>query len=230
MAIERVKTGVAGLDRMLNGGFLRRRHVLVGGGPGTGKTLLGLQFLYEGAKAGEKGVYISLEEPAEKVIENVKQTFPGWLQLDAFIAEKSVEFVKIEKHQFYSLVDLIQSYSTQRKAKRIVIDSSNILELFFEEAGEFRNSFFDLLDFLANLDSTTLVITELPGQSRDQIKFDLEMFVVDGVILLYNLPKEEKRLRALEVVKMRGTEHSRNLVPFKFTPNGIEVYPDEKVY
>ncbi len=64
--VERVSSGIDGLDNMLKGGFIRRRHVLIGGGPGTGKTMLGTQFLYKGAKQGEKGVFISLEEPAKK--------------------------------------------------------------------------------------------------------------------------------------------------------------------
>ncbi len=138
--------------------------------------------------------------------------------------------MKIEKHKFYNLVDLIQAYVTQHNAKRVVIDSATVLKLYFESSLEYRKNIFDLLDFLSNLYCTTLVTEEIPGQSREEMTFGIEVFVADGAVLLYNIPREEKRVRAVEVLKMRGTDHARNIAPLKFTPNGIAVYPEEKVY
>ena len=91
MALERVATGIKGLDGMLCGGIPKRHNVLLAGGPGTGKSVLAFEFLYRGAKMGEKGVLISLEEKPDRIIEDMKATCPGWKDLD-----------KLEPPDFYT--------------------------------------------------------------------------------------------------------------------------------
>lgn len=95
--MERVKTGIKGLDAMLNGGIPNRHHVLICGGPGTGKTMLGLEFLYHGAKAGEPGLFITLEELPSRIIDNAIATFPGWKDFNKLIDQKAISIVKPDK-------------------------------------------------------------------------------------------------------------------------------------
>jgi len=230
MAFARSKTGISGLDEMLGGGIPYQHHVLVCGGPGTGKTLFGIEYLYRGAKLGEKGVLISLEEDPDRIVGNVKATFPKWNDLDQLIKDKKLFIIKPDKYDFKNFSDILQSYITQHKVKRVVIDSSTILKLSFENMLEFRKMMVDFLSFVGNLECTVLMTAEMENPVRGKLKFSVEQFVADGVILLYNLAKGEKRLRALEILKMRGTEHSQDLVPLKITPTGIKIFIGEKVY
>ncbi len=242
MRMDRVRTGVVGLDEMLNGGFPSRRSILVCGGPGSGKTLLGINYLYFGASEfDEKGVFISLEEDAGRIIENVKSSFPKWEGFEKLVDKGDITIVKLQPFagsagladfsaNFETLADTITSYVTQRGVKRVVIDSATIIEMLFATPQAFRRSFYNLLSYLTNLDATVLFTAELPTLVREESSYTLEQFIADGVIYLYNLPRGEKRIAAIEVLKMRGTAHSKNVVPLKFTPEGIEVYPEEKVY
>ncbi|MEM2174291.1 MAG: ATPase domain-containing protein [Candidatus Aenigmatarchaeota archaeon] len=228
--MEKVKTGIEGLDEMLKGGVPDHHHVLVCGGPGTGKTLLCMEFLYRGAKAGEKGVFISLEELPEVIIQNVEATFPGWKDFKNLVKENKIIIVKPAKYDFTNFSDILQSYVIHHKAKRVVIDSATILKLSFEKEIEFRKKIVEFLSFVRNLNCITFLTAELSLPSRERMKYTIEQFVADGVIILYNFEKEEKRVRALEVLKMRGTEHIQDLVPMKITKDGIKVYVGEKVY
>ena len=228
--IERIKTGIEGLDELLKGGVPDHHHVLVCGGPGTGKTLLCIEFLYRGAKLGEKGVFISLEELPETIIKNVESTFSNWKDFKKLVEEKKITIIKPARYDFVNFSDILQSYVTQHKVKRVVVDSATILKLSFDKEIEFRKKLVEFLGFVRNLDCTIFMTAELSYPIREKMKFSLEQFVADGVIILYNLEREEKRVRAMEVLKMRGTDHVQDLVPMKITNDGIKIYVGEKVY
>jgi len=225
--MERVKTGIKGLDEMLNGGIPKRHHVLVAGGPGTGKTTFGMQYLYEGAKNGEKGVYITLEEKPEKILENIKANM-DW-DVQKYIDKKDIVIALVLKYDFKSFNDMLQSFIVNQNVKRVVVDSITLMELFFEKELEFRRNIYNLLDFLSNLDCTVVLTGEKPYVGQKEMKRGLEEFVVDGVFILYNFERENRRLRGLEILKMRGTKHRQNIVPLSITNKGIVVYPEEKL-
>ncbi|MFH0737943.1 MAG: ATPase domain-containing protein [Candidatus Micrarchaeota archaeon] len=228
--MDRVKTGIAGLDEMLNGGIPAGRHVALYGGPGAGKTSMGFEFLYQGAKMGEPGLYISLEETTEDIIENMKNTFPLLKDTSQLITDKSLEIVKPEKMELEEVANLLEDRITSTGIKRAVIDSATMIRLSFKNDIEYRQTLFEFLSLLRNLDVTTITTVEATSARREEMRFDIEHFVMDGIINLYNLDREDRRVRALEIFKMRGTDHSRDLVPFKVTPSGIKVYVGEKVF
>ena len=224
--IPRVPTGIKGLDEMLGGGLLKKRHVLVTGGPGSGKTTFAMQFLYNGAeKFGDKGLFISLEEKSEKLVENLSQGF-NW-DLEKHLREGNIVITTVDKFDWDTLTDMLQSYVTRHKVRRVVIDPLTILRLNTRDTFEFRRKLIGLLGFLENLDCTVLLTSESQSLTREASTYTLEEFVVDGVIVLYNIPVRNERRRALEIVKMRGVAHSNNIYPFKITPNGIVVYQEE---
>jgi len=228
--MERVKTGIAGLDEMLNGGIPTGRHVAVYGGPGSGKSSFSFEFLYQGAEMGEPGLYITLEETPEDILDNMKNTFPLLKDAKKLIEEKSLEIVKPEKLELEEVANLLEDRITSTGIKRAVIDSATMIRLSFKNDIEYRQTLFEFLSLLRNLDVTTITTVEATSARREEMKFDIEHFVMDGIINLYNLDKEDRRVRALEIFKMRGTDHSRDLVPFKVTPSGIKVYVGEKVF
>jgi len=228
--VRRVKTGIKGLDKMLNGGIPESNSVLLVGGPGTGKTSLCMEYLYHGAEEGERGLFISLEEKPEKIINHTALTFPEFVDLPAFIKKDMLGVIKIEKWSFEQFIDTITVAVSQHKTKRCVIDSLSVMELYFDKPYEFRKKLFDLMQFLSGMNCTTIITSELPSSESVKLEHPIAQFVADGVLALYKLEKREKRVRALEILKMRGTPHSTDLVPIEITPNGIKVYEGEKVY
>jgi len=95
--MERVKTGISGLDELLNGGIPEKRHVAIYGGPGAGKTSVCFEYLYRGAKAGENGIYITLEETQDDIVENMKSTFQMLADIPQVIKSGALKIVKPDK-------------------------------------------------------------------------------------------------------------------------------------
>jgi KaiC/GvpD/RAD55 family RecA-like ATPase len=215
---------------MLNGGIPARRHVAVYGGPGAGKTSFGFEFLYRGAKLGENGLYVSLEETAEDIVENMRNTFPMLKDVPELIDEQKLEIVKPDKLELEEVATILEDRITSNDVKRAVIDSATMIRLSFGSEIEYRQTLFEFLSLLRNLDCTTLTTVEAKTASREMLEYDIEHFVMDGIVNIYNIGREDRRIRSLEIFKMRGTSHSRDLVPFKVTPSGIKVYVGEKVF
>jgi len=228
--MDRVKTGIEGLDEMLNGGVPAGRHVAIYGGPGAGKTSFCFEYLYKGAKMGENGLYITLEETHDDIIDNMKSAFSLYTDTAELIAQKKLEIVKPDKLNLEEVANLLEDRITSNDIKRAVIDSATMIRLSFPSEIEYRQTLFEFLSLLRNLDVTSITTVEASTAKREAMKYDIEHFVMDGIINLYNLDREDRRVRALEIFKMRGTDHSRDLVPFKVTPSGIKVYVGEKVF
>jgi len=234
MKVEKAKFGVSGLDELLEGGIPKGHHVIVCGGPGSGKTLACAEFIYRGAQAGDNGIYISVEETKEKLIENIKTTFPDWKDFDKLMEEKKILVEKIYPggsiNSFDKFANKIQELAMENSAKRITIDSSTILKSLFDSPREYRMYLFALLEFLSRMDATVFITMELANPEREELVYEIEQFLADGVIMLYNLVRGEERVRAVEILKMRGTSHSHRVVPFKITTTGLQVFPSEKIY
>lgn len=228
--MDRMATGIEGLDKMLNGGIPARRHVALYGGPGAGKTSFSFEFLYRGVKSGQNGLYISLEETEGDIVSNMQNTFPMLTDMEDIVKQKKLEIVKPDKLELEEVANLLEDRITENDVKRAVIDSATMIRLSFDKEIEYRQTLFEFLSLLRNLDCTTITTLEAATSRKEEMKFDIEHFVMDGIVSLYNLDREGTRIRALEILKMRGTDHARDLVPFKVTPSGIKVYMGEKVF
>ncbi|MGV8176917.1 MAG: RAD55 family ATPase [Candidatus Bilamarchaeaceae archaeon] len=228
--MEKVQTGISGLDEMLGGGIPAKRHVAIYGGPGSGKTSFGFEYVYRGAKKGENSIYISLEETEKDILENMSNTFPMFRDMEDLIDEKKMEIVKPEKLDLIEVAELLESRIVENNVKRAVIDSMTMIKAAFSNDSEYRQTLFEFLSLLRNLDCTTMNVIEAETARKEDMRFSIEQFAMDGIINLYSLDRGDTRVRALEIFKMRGANHSRDLVPFKVTPSGIKVYVGEKVF
>ena len=241
----RVPTGVKGLDDMLGGGLPFNHSILVCGGPGSGKTVLGVQFLYEGATTyGENGLYVSLDEnpfwlkrhvsgfgwEIEKLEKEGKIQVVDASPIRAAPGEIKVGEVSVGKNDFslYSLWAIIKAKAQEIMAKRVVIDPISSLVFQFPNASKRRRAFLDLFQTISNLNVTTLITTELRSTSLTR-KVRTEEFLSQGVIVFHTLTEGGRIVRAIQIEKMRGVSHDHQLRPYEINKNGIEVFPKENI-
>ena len=225
---EKIPTGVNGLDKLTEGGFEKNSAILVCGGGGSGKSIFATQFLMEGIlHHNETGIYISFEEIKERFYKHVFVF--GW-DLKKSEEQGRFIFLKYSPERIAKIVKErskeIENSIKEVEAKRIVIDSLSAYTSLFENESEKRKMLVALFDMIKEWDCTTIVVAE-EDQHPDQYHSNVEGFMADAIVLLYN-EREPKglRFRAIEVFKMRGTKHESKICSMKITEHGIEVYPD----
>ncbi|MDE1824490.1 MAG: hypothetical protein KGH74_04295 [Candidatus Micrarchaeota archaeon] len=234
-----VQTGIAGLDTMLFGGIPAKNQVILAGGPGAGKTLLAFEFLYKNAKMGNKSVFFSIDESPDRVLKNARQAFPQFTEIDQLLDSKNLVIEGEDpqtsifgssdntSYEFGKLVSDIESLVTSEKATRIVIDSSSILEILVKDPLSFRRSMISMATNFRRLGVTSILTSELPDPERSGLKFKSTYFIFDGIIVMYQMVQEQRRIPGIEVIKMRGTKHSFVTAPYEITPEGFKIFTTE---
>ncbi|MCK4787215.1 MAG: AAA family ATPase [Desulfobacteraceae bacterium] len=230
--IERIPTGVPGLDELIEGGLPKGRITLITGAAGSGKTTLGMQFLYNGCTSfGENGLFVTLEEETADLIKDMSRY--GW-ELEQLadqgrfsVLQSPIPFeVSQENMNIDSLLDNIHQQAMKVDAKRIVFDSIASLGLPYGDAVTLRRDVLRIGAMLRELGCTTLLLTEmLEGEARIT-RYGIEQFVAHGVIALHVTPT----YRAIQVVKMRGTNHDMGIHRLRITEKGIVVMPGERPF
>jgi circadian clock protein KaiC len=233
---SKVKTGVPGLDSLVSGGFKKGRSSIVSGPPGSGKTTIGLQFLYSGAKDfDESGVYISLSQNIDEIKNDCKSF--GW-DLDDLISKDKIMMIdarpfKIqdsligkddslyrgEQIPFEHLTKLLLSSIKRIEAKRLVIDSVTILAMQYPDKFYMRQGLQGLIQALENYGVTSLILSE----HSENIETPLEWFVSSGIIQLRHTRKEDTMERTIQVTKMRGIKHSQQIHPIIIDKDGMAI-------
>ncbi|MHC1709772.1 MAG: KaiC domain-containing protein [Methanomassiliicoccales archaeon] len=227
MGIEKVKTGLDGLDEMLFGGIPKGSTVVVMGSFGTGKTTFGLQFLNQGLAEGEKGIYISLEEDRESILADAEAH--GW-DLRGKLNEKQLEIVKLEPNDAKVTIQRIKSelpeFIKKFGASRIVIDSVSLLNMLFDSDHDRRTNLFNLSQMVKKTGATLLMTAEVKDDNPFASRDGLIEYVADGVISLRYLEMQSRNelMLSLRIIKMRRTEHSRKITPYSITNKGLEVH------
>lgn len=228
VVVERVKTGIAGFEELVNGGFPKGNVVLVSGGTGCGKTTFAGQYLYNGAKMfNEAGVYVTLEEDIDKIIKNF--SLYGW-DIEKEIKRGKLMFIQPELYKYDVLLNTIEEAVDKIGAKRLVIDSLSLVGMYFKDAFQIRKSLLDFNRTIKRLGCTTIATSEVKEGTNELSTFGVEEFVVDGIVLLYLIKKENLFVRAITVRKMRGSSHSTRIHPIIMNANGLEIYPTEELF
>ncbi|MEK6951454.1 MAG: ATPase domain-containing protein [Nanoarchaeota archaeon] len=239
MVEKRVKTGILGLDKLLKGGLLPGRSILLSGPCGSGKSTLAIQFLHHGAtKNNENGLYINLEEERSRIIENMQKMSLDLAPLEKKDKIKIIggQIAGIDDYMYkigadvYNIVNEIEEIVKQNNIKRVVIDSINLLTMLCRTEEERRKLLTRLTHKLSNLDCTSILISEVKENTTNLSRFGIEEFVVDGVIGLYLLRSGDRFIPGITVRKMRGSDHDRNIRLYKITSKGVEVYPNETLF
>ena len=229
--LKKSPTGITGLDEITFGGLPKGRPTLVCGGPGSGKTLFGIEFIVNGVqKFNEPGVILAFEEKGEELAVNVASL---GFDLEKLQAEKKVkiDYVHVDKAEIeetgeYDLSGLfirLDHAIKSIKAKRVLLDTIENLFGGLSNDGILRSEIRRLFQWLKDRGVTT-VITGERGTST-LTRQGLEEYVSDCVILLDHRVKNQVSTRLLRVVKYRGTVHGTNEYPFLIDEEGISVLP-----
>jgi len=229
--IQKVPTQISGLDEVLEGGLPRSRTTLVSGGPGSGKTVLGLEILCSGAMAGEPGVFVTLEERAAAVRQNALSM--GW---DLAALEKTGKVAIVEARLFgeeviagdfdiQGLLAIVGGHAKRIKARRVVIDALDVLLRVFSDPRRERNELYRLHEWLIDLGLTNILTAKAHREGETTFQYEFLDFMADCVIRLDHRVLGQVATRRLRVVKYRGSGFGTNEYPYVIGDHGIVLFP-----
>ncbi len=239
-----IKTAIPGLDELIEGGYIENDVIIVTGCPGAGKTTFGVQYLIGGAlNFNEPGVLVLMEETPSRIIRDSWRF--GW-DIEKLVAQKKIriiyanpfkytKFVKIPENSPVNIIvanknigDIFGQILIEVdaiKAKRLFIDSITSLKLSSDKPEEVRQIVSEFIKNLEYLDCTTLMTSEIYSEGS----FSVEEYLSSGVIRLHVFRVGGSRVRAIEILKMRGVKHDDTLHPYEIQEKGIIVHPSETV-
>ena len=229
MVEERISSGIVGLDKSVEGGFKNGSINLVVGEAGSGKTTFAVQFLVEGIKKGEGGIYITFEEKKQKLYDDMLEF--GW-DLAKYEQMGLFKFLEYKPEQIKRVLveggGTIDAVITQTKAKRIVIDSITSFALLFQDVLTQKESSLALFELINSWGCTAVLTAQSVHVGSDEMSATLQ-FEVDSIILLYHFKQRGERVRAIEILKMRGTKTPEITMKLEITSKGLVVHPQEVV-
>lgn len=245
----KISTGILGLNKLLEGGIPEKSVVMLAGSAGTGKTIFSLQFLTEGAKKNERGLYLTFEENEDKIHDQAAQF--GW---DLKDLEKR-NLIRVQSIFDVGIVEILQQIKQQMddfKPKRMVIDSITFVSLaaltakklidlektsiaeIYETMDEvhravnveglvLRKLIVDFVRIMQSKGITTLLTSEVPRESVWYSRDTFTEFACDGIIMLKSTSIGADMHRTIEIVKMRNTKIKGGIYSFNFEESGIKV-------
>lgn len=243
----RIKSGIEGFDALVEGGLLQGRQYLVSGSPGSGKTTFGVQFLTAGALEGEAGAYIALSESIGTIEDDMSRYNT---QIGDLIKNNKLIFIDLGPSVNYGEYDEVSNLITpdyrqqsgdspanqaptpfsvfkdvekhvkQSSIKRLVIDSLSSIRFTTQNPASEERSIGRFIRNLKTLGCTTILLSELTKPDA----YTIEQFASHGVIFLHNfMDKQGSMVRALQIIKMRGTKHDCEMRSIEFSDKGLKV-------
>ncbi|NHI92231.1 MAG: KaiA-binding protein [Candidatus Lokiarchaeota archaeon] len=220
MLKERIKTGIPDLDAIIEGGFIIPSVILVLGLPGTGKTSFSMNYLFEGAKHNEKGLYISTLSESTSSIINFGSKFwffdPKKIGRKIFIVElgKKMEYFQNKRDILDEIFNKVEEFDISR----VVIDPINPFNLILPSLRDYRIFLYEFSQKIKEYGIQATITAELYDANCNYCH---EAYISDGTILLQTVRKENKMMRELIIAKMRGTSHSLEPIQYILTSKGF---------
>jgi circadian clock protein KaiC len=234
-------TGIQELDIQLGGGIPLGSTVLVVGSSGSGKTTLCMQYLINGAKQKERGVFFkktyTITEPLFKLTKNlegfdfydkklIESGMVNLIDLRIISERLGLDAEKYTVEDAGALLDILKDIAEELNVKRLVIDSITALCYRLQSREMIRDFIFKLGTSLAAMDCTTFMTSEVPPQTFKYSQYEIEEFIADGIIFLGDIDRKGDLIRTLQVIKMRGIAHSRTKYALSISAKrGIELTP-----
>ena len=220
--VERIPTGIPGLDELMEGGYEEGSINLVSGKTGTCKSIFCAQFIFHGAsKFDEKVLYVTTGDTIKNIRRQAKRF--GW-DFEGMEKKNRLRIIEIEPYDVEKLVERITASKEMMDSKRVVIDSISMFELYMQDPYKIRKNLFSTLQKMRDMGKTVLVVAEVQEDSKNLSRFGVIEFMVDSVIVLQYLGMAKYK-RSMTIRKMRMTNHSTDIHPFEIGPNGIEIHP-----
>ncbi len=233
-AVRKLLTGIAGFDAVSNGGIPEGRTTLVAGTAGSAKTVFAAQFLAEGIRRGEPGVFVTFEETPADIRRNMVslgwpitewEAASQWVFVDAS-PEPGEELMVSGEYDLGALLARTEAAIRRAAARRVALDSLGAIMARFPDVAIVRRELLRIAAVLKSTGVTSLVTAERTQEYGDISRYGVEEFVADNVIVLRNVLEGEKRRRTLEILKFRGTSHQKGEFPFTVAPGrGLVTIP-----
>ena len=229
--IPKVPTKIAGLDEILEGGLPQGHTTVVSGGPGSGKTVLALEFLCRGAMAGEPGVFVTFEERAEAIRLNALSM--GW---DLATLEKAGKIAIIEARlhgeeivsgdfDIQGMLAIAGGHIKRIGARRIVMDALDVLLRIYGDSNREHIELSRLHNWLTDQGLTSVLSVKTLRDENQESQFEFLDFMADCVIRLDHRVVGQVATRRLRVIKYRGSGFGTNEYPYVFGKHGIVLFP-----
>jgi circadian clock protein KaiC len=233
--MQRIKTNIPGFDEHIEGGIVDKSLNLVSGGPGTGKTIFVMQFLYEGiVQDNQGGLFVSFEEGFESLMGDALVF--GW-DFRTFQNEGKCVFLSCKPMEEPNLQAKIESIIKKYNVRRVVIDSVSVFSMIFgNDSYRIRKELYKLAEFLKKLECTVIMTAEIGGEAPLDItsgggglsRDGIVEFIADSVITMHNSGIGGEADRAIRVLKMRRTNHTKGPIPLRITKKGMKVNTKEE--
>jgi len=231
------KTGIEELDVQMGGGIPVGSTVLMVGSSGSGKTTLCMQFLINGAKQGERGVFFTITEPLFKLTKNmegfdfydkklIESGMVNLIDLRIISERLGLDTEKYSVEDAAALLDVLKDIADELNVKRLIIDSITALCYRLQTKEMIRDFIFKLGSSLAAMKCTTFLTSEVPPRVFQYSQYGIEEFIADGIIFLGDVERKGDLIRTFQTIKMRGTSHSRAKFAMSISAkNGVELAP-----
>jgi circadian clock protein KaiC len=232
--VAKLTTGIPGFDLIAYGGLPEGRSTLLSGTSGSAKTVFACQFLAEGIRRNEPGVFVTFEESPEAIRKNMEGF--NW-DILAWEREGKWAFVDVSPHpgqetiisgayDLNALLVRIENAVRKVRARRMSLDSLGGVFAQLGDSNIVRNELFRIVSALKELGVTSIITAERTDEYGQVSRYGIEEFVTDNVIILRNGLEQEKRRRTIEILKFRGAAHQKGEYPFTVSPNqGVVVIP-----
>jgi circadian clock protein KaiC len=225
MSNDRVKTDIKGLDEMLKGGFLPQTANLVEGPPGTGKSTLGMQFIYNGIRYhNEPGLIVTFEEFPQQYYRDAEGFGWDFRQLER---EGKLRVImtspEVSRADLESVGGTLETLAREMGARRVLVDSISHFDQLTDDPVELRSVVYGFINALKREGLTSVLTRESPVLLGGDEGDDAIAFVVDTYILLRYVELESAIRRALLVLKLRGSDHAKDIRQYEITGQGIEI-------
>ncbi len=221
VSTQRVSTGIKGLDRMTNGGFIRGSSILLSGSSGTGKSVIGMQFIMDGVLKNEAGVVVSFEEDAAQIRENSRKM--GW-NLEEFENKHVLKILTPFEFDVYEFANQLKEEVEEINAKRVLFDGTSRLQRMLPEYAQLPEYMSEIINYLKNRNITAIYTSETSNLTgATSITGTGISPLMDTVILLRYVEIKSEMRKVISVLKMRGSNHDKQIREMVISEKGGEI-------